>query len=69
MKTQTKVEKEKLRLLKYSPLAEKYGCSVGYVRMVLLGGERVSDSVRAQKILRDAVDMLEILERETKVTL
>ncbi|MBB4034854.1 hypothetical protein GGR21_000741 [Dysgonomonas hofstadii] len=68
MKTQTKVEKEKLRLLKYSPLAEKYGCSVGYVRMVLLG-ERVSDSVRAQKILRDAVDMLEILERETKVTL
>lgn len=67
MEIQTKVEKEKLRLLKYSPLAEKYKCSVGYVRMVLLG-ERVSNTVKAQKILRDAQDILDILERETKVT-
>ena len=68
MESQTKLSKEDLRKIKYAPLAEKYDCSVGYVRMVLLG-EREQNTVRSRKVLQDALDMIDIINRETKITL
>jgi hypothetical protein len=67
MENQTKLTKEDIGRIKYAPLAEKYRCSVGYVRMVLLG-ERERNTVRSRKVLKDALDMIEILNRETTIT-
>jgi len=66
--TKTKITRESLKKIKYSTLAEKYNCSVGYVRMILLS-EREQNTIRAQKILKDVTDILEILERKTTITL
>jgi len=53
--------------LKLSAIATKHQCSACYVYKVLKG-DREPKSILAQKIIRDAIDMLEILKRETKIT-
>ncbi|WP_165023709.1 MULTISPECIES: hypothetical protein [unclassified Dysgonomonas] len=57
---------EELSELKLSSIAKKHGCTTGYVRHVLTG-VRERKSVLAQKIVKDVMDMVEILERETKI--
>lgn len=61
----TRSQKKHVRI---QSLAEKYDCSRQYVRQIL-DGESPANSVLAQKILVDAKDILEIMNRETKVTL
>ena len=57
---------DEIRDLKIDALARKYKCSNTYVREVLKGlKERNTD--RTQKIMKDAIDMYEILERETLI--
>lgn len=49
-------------------LAEKYGCTRQYVRLVIRrGGSR--NSVNAQKILADVRDISEVLGRDTTITI
>lgn len=62
-----KIQTDELSLLRISSIAMKYGCSTDYVRKVLKE-EREQKSVLAQKIIKDAVDVLEVLKRETKIT-
>lgn len=57
---------EELRDLKTAAIARKHRCTTVYVRMVLMG-ERERNTELAQMIVKDAIDMFEILERETKV--
>ncbi len=57
-----------LRDLKIATIARKHNCSADYVTKILVG-DRARNSVLAAKILTDAIDMLEIINRETKVTL
>lgn len=59
---------EELQELKLATLARKHNCTAGYVTKILTG-ERERNSVLAQKIIKDANDMLEIINRETKVIL
>lgn len=67
MEIQTKIfNTEQLRDLKTAAIARKHKCSTEYVRMVLMG-ERERNTELAQKIVKDAVDMFEILKRETVV--
>lgn len=54
--------------LKVPALARKYKCSDDYVRRVLKG-DREHNSVLARSIIQDAIDTLEIVERETNVSL
>lgn len=49
-------------------LAEKYNCSRQYVSQVL-SGVSPSNSPLSKKILTDASDILNIIKRDTKVTL
>lgn len=56
-----------LRNLKVAAIARKHTCSVDYVRRVLIG-DRERNTELAQKILIDAIDMMGIVERETKIT-
>lgn len=66
---QTKIfTTEELRDLKLAAIARKHGCSADYVTKILIG-ERERNSVLANKILKDACDMIEIINRETKVML
>lgn len=66
---QTKIfTTEELRDLKIASIARKHCCSADYVTKILTG-ERARNSVLAAKIVTDAIDMLEIINRETKVTL
>lgn len=59
---------DELRDLKIASIARKHNCSADYVTKILIG-ERARNSVLAAKVVKDAVDMLEIINRETKVTL
>lgn len=61
----TKKEKKHVRI---QSLAEKYGCSRQYVTQIL-DGCSPANSVLARKIIEDAQDIINIVERETKVTL
>lgn len=64
---QTKFFKtEELRELKLTAIARKHGCSADYVTKILTG-ERERNSVLANKILKDACDLIAIINRETKV--
>lgn len=58
---------EELEMVRVTAIGHKYGCSREYVRKILKG-DSPRNTIVAQKILQDAVDMLGILERETKVT-
>ena len=53
--------------LKVSALARKYKCSDDYVRKVLKG-DRERNTELAQSIVKDAIDMLSIVERKTSIT-
>lgn len=66
MQTKT-FRSEELSRLRLSAIAIKHECSTDYVRKVLKG-ESEQKSVLAQKILKDAIDMFEILKRETRIT-
>lgn len=52
--------------LKIDAIARKHKCSGDYVRRVLKG-ERERNTDLAQKIVADANDMLQIVERETVI--
>ncbi|MDR3057236.1 MAG: hypothetical protein LBU84_03740 [Prevotella sp.] len=64
---QTKIfTKEEIKDLKVIAIARKYKVSDDYVRKLLQGiRERKTDT--AKSIVQDAVDMLAIVERETKI--
>ena len=65
---QTKiVTKEEIKDLKVIAIARKYKVSDEYVRK-LLQGLRDRNSSTAKSIVKDAVDMLAIIVRETKLT-
>lgn len=59
---------KEIKDLKVLALARKYKCSDDYVRRVLKG-DRERNSEMARGIMQDAIDMLAIVERETKVML
>jgi len=63
-----KITKSQKRHVRIQSLSEKYKCSRQYVRQVL-DGEVPANSALTQKILTDAHDIIEIMKRETKVTL
>jgi len=64
---QTKIfTKEEIKDLKVIAIARKYKVSDDYVRK-LLQGLRERNSETAKSIVQDAVDMLAIVERETKI--
>jgi len=63
MKTK-EIDSEQIRRLPKSAIARKYNCSVQYVRKILQGKYQIN-SERSRKILQDAMDILEIIERET----
>lgn len=52
--------------LKVIAIARKYKVSDDYVRKVLLG-IRERNSERSKKIMKDAMDALNIIERETEI--
>lgn len=64
---QTKIfTKEEIKDLKVIAIARKYKVSDDYVRKLLQGiRERKTDT--AKSIVQDAVDMLAIVERHTKI--
>lgn len=65
----TKVfSKEEKRHIRIQSLAAKHSCSREYVTMIL-DGNAGQNSVLARKIIQDATDILEVINRETKVTL
>lgn len=68
MQTRKFTGKELEDSIRITALAEKYSCSREYVRKVLKG-DSPRNTIKSQKILKDALDIFEILERETKVTL
>ena len=55
---------DQIRVLPKSAIARKYNCSVQYVRKILIG-ESPLNSERSQKVYRDSVDILSVLERDT----
>jgi len=63
---------EEIKDLKVAAIARKHKCSDDYVRRVLKGdpekGGRERNSELSQKILKDAIDMFEILQRNTIIT-
>lgn len=66
---QTKIfTTEELRNLKLAAIARKHNCTADYVTKILTG-ERERNSVLANKVVKDACDMIEIINRETKVIL
>ncbi len=67
METKTISKKEK-RHVRIESLADKYNCSRQYVSQILDGKAPVN-SVLARKIWEDAQDIINIVERETKVLL
>lgn len=67
METKTISKKEK-RHVRIESLADKYNCSRQYVSQILDGKAPVN-SVLARKIWEDAQDIINIVERETTITL
>ncbi len=63
---ETKKDKTQSRHVSVGALADKYNCSRAYVHQVLRQGGK---SVLARKILKDAEDMMAILDRETVITI
>ena len=59
---------KEIKDLKVGALARKYKCSDDYVRRVLKG-DRERNTAMAQGIMKDATDMLTIVEREIKITI
>ena len=57
-----------IRDLKVAALARKYKCSDDYVRRVLKG-DRERNTEMAKGIVKDAIDMLDIVERKTMTIL
>lgn len=67
MKMTTRIfSSDEIKDLKIEAIARKYRCSGDYVRRVLKG-ERDRNSELSQKILKDAMDMQEIINRETTI--
>ena len=67
MKITTKIfTSNEIKDLKVSALARKYKCSEDYVRRILKG-DRERKTELAQGIVKDAIDTLAILERETNI--
>lgn len=62
---ETKKNKTRSKQVSVGALADKYGCSRTYVHQVLRQGGK---SVLARKILKDASDLIAILERDTIIT-
>lgn len=64
--TTKKFVSEEIKKIKVGSLARKYEITESYVRMILKG-ERERNTELSQKVLKDANDMLEIVERETTI--
>lgn len=60
--------KEELTLIKVSSIATKHGCTSSYARRVLEGQVARNTSLTC-KITIDAIDILDVLKRDTKVTI
>lgn len=58
------LNKDEMKKVKTSALAEKHNCSDVYVRCVLAGTRRANSQL-AQSILKDASDIVSIFQRET----
>lgn len=67
METKT-IDKKEKRHVRIQSIADKYNCSRQYVAQIL-SGDSPANSVLAQKILADAQDIINIVNRETKVIL
>lgn len=65
MKTKTFTSKE-IKDLKIDAIARKYKCSNTYVREVMKG-DKERNTELSQKIMKDAIDIYEILQRETLI--
>lgn len=63
---ETKKVKEQKKHVPKSSIAGKYNCSRAYVDRVLQNGGK---SILAKKILQDAEDIINVIERETIITL
>lgn len=61
LRTLTKSELKKVKIL---ALAKKHDCSEVYVRCVL-NGSRAANSELAKMILKDALDIIQIMDRDT----
>ncbi|WP_163265863.1 hypothetical protein [Dysgonomonas sp. 216] len=59
-----KMSIDQIRTLPKAAIAQKYGCSVQYVRKILQGKYNMS-SPRSRKIKKDIDDIIKILERKT----
>ena len=57
---------DEIKDLKIEAIARKHKCSGDYVRRVLKG-DRDRNSELSLKILKDAIDMQEIINRETTI--
>ncbi|NDW18455.1 hypothetical protein D0T53_05940 [Dysgonomonas sp. 216] len=57
---------EQIRALPKAAIAQKYGCSVQYVRKILQGKYNLT-TLRSKQIVKDLEDILKILERDTNV--
>lgn len=62
-----KFTSEEIKDLKIEAIARKHKCSNTYVRGVLKG-EKERKSELSRKIVKDAIDMHEIINRETEIT-
>ena len=59
---------EELQDLKLASIGRKYNCTGDYVKKILIG-VRGRKSVKSQKIVTDVIDILNIINRNPKVTL
>ncbi|MDU1906397.1 MAG: hypothetical protein E6772_16625 [Dysgonomonas sp.] len=63
-----KIDREDKKHVRIQSLADKYDCSRQYVAQIL-DGESPLNSPLSQKIMMDAIDIVEIIKRITKITL
>ena len=61
-----KMTVEQIRALPKAAIAQKYKCSVQYIRKLLQGKYGVN-SERSQKIVKDIEDIIKIINRNTEI--
>jgi len=61
-----KLTTEQIRILPKAALAKKHRCTVQYIRKILQGKYQIN-SERSQKIIKDIVDIIKIIERRTDI--
>ncbi|NDW18451.1 hypothetical protein D0T53_05920 [Dysgonomonas sp. 216] len=61
-----KMSIDQIRSLPKAAIAQKYGCSVQYVRKILQGKYHMT-TIRSKQIKKDIEDIIKILERYTDI--